>query len=180
MEKFNKLPFYIAVVLALIGCFYFNRHLHAGAFDYDLEMATIDWEMSITEKATGYENLLKEKMHYHELQACIYLNKIEQDIYWCLPDYDDLEKTKLCFTTAMSGLAPGDPKIKMAVMFLTFMTQCGLDVIDRYQEVMYNANRAQYHYDMYVFYVETLENLKKPKRYVIIQNGEEISSSEED
>jgi len=26
----NKLPFYIAVVLVLIGCFYFNRHLNAS------------------------------------------------------------------------------------------------------------------------------------------------------
>ena len=42
----NKLPFYIAVVLVFIGCFYLNKHLHAGEKVYvdevDIEMSGSD------------------------------------------------------------------------------------------------------------------------------------------
>ena len=151
----KKLPTYIAIGFLLLSVFFLGRHLSASPItsDLDYEIEYNLWrliESPIKPKAKKLTS--REAMDYHALLACICMKKLEEELYWYLPNYNDLQLAKTCYCTALAGIAAGDPKAKAAAMFLCLIGQYGLDVMDRYQTVSSLGHQAQHHYDLYIFF----------------------------
>ena len=146
----NKIPTYIAIGLLLLSEFFFARHLSADEYtlDYEIEYNA----MQLVKSSRARVLTSEEAADYHALMGAICMKKIEENLYWYLPNYNDLQLAKTLYCTALAGIAANDPRAKAAAMFLCLLGQYGLDVMDRYQEVASLGHQANYHFEMYVFF----------------------------
>ena len=87
-----------------------------------------------------------------------------QCITWYMPITDDTTMARNAFVTAMAGLPSYDINSKICSMVLAYLTQYGLDAMEKYKVVNNYLNRARYHFEMYDFYEYIMEN-EGPKSY---------------
>lgn len=95
------------------------------------------------------------------------LYKRAQCIVWYLPNTDDSELAKSAFITAMSGIPNASVTGKICTMTLTYLTQYGLDCMEKYKLVNNYLHRAEYHFEMHEFYEQVMDQAL-PKGYVVI------------
>lgn len=97
-----------------------------------------------------------EKKYIHH---AIFMNKYFQkskDIVWFMPSYNDSEKAKMCFATAVSLSVPPHNVPKIIAIVLGLFTQYGLDCIDAFHEANHYLHRANYHAEMCSFYYDMI------------------------
>lgn len=96
----------------------------------------------------------KEKFHQKEGKKCFFnaKNKI-----WYLPDLDDREKARYCFTSAITSALPADPRAKVIGVILQLVLQYGLDCMDEYNYIQNQLQWSQYHFEMNDFYSSVLK-----------------------
>ncbi len=95
----------------------------------------------------------KEKFHGKEANKCYISAKSR---VWYLPDLDDRQKARYCFTSALSACNPGDPRAKIVMISLSFLMQYGLDCIDEWNYIQNQLHCAAYHFEMSDFYFDLL------------------------
>jgi len=153
---------YFTVLLIVLGTFYTMR-AHATEMLYEKHLINpgdedyIKPEWSIPRKCREHGYYMNK--YYHEAEKKT----------WYLPEYDDIEKAKLCFSTAVATAVPPHNVTKIIGIAVGLFTKYGLDCIDRYQEVTDLLHRSIYHADMYLFYLNMLpDECVLPKGYVVI------------
>lgn len=112
----------------------------------------IEKYVSLTSAQT---NEYKKYIEYHHDKAVGYFCDAEE-ICWYLPDVDDKESARYCFTAAIALLASGSPISKACAAVLTTMTNYGLDAMEDWNMMKTLIHKAQYHSEMEQFYAELL------------------------
>lgn len=98
----------------------------------------------------------ERKEKFHSTEANRYYIHAKQKM-WYLPDLDDREKARYCFTSAVTTAMPGDPRAKIVGVVLQFFLQYGLDCIYEWNYIQNQLYWAAYHFEMADFYFEVLE-----------------------
>lgn len=142
-------------LLCLGGFFLFRGHCHADCmsiqqqyiFDRNCLIYPGDDDYVDPSLAT-YHKFRKHRDHAIEFFV------LAEETAWYLPDYDDKDMAKLCFTTSLALYAPVDVVSKVIAASLAVFSEYGLHTIDRWNQVQHCLHRAIYHADMMQFYYE--------------------------
>jgi len=155
---------YFTLLLLVMGTLYTMRAHATEMFPVELMINPGDEdyikpEWSIARKCREHGYYMHK--YYHEAEKKT----------WFLPEYDDIEKAKTCFSTAVATAVPPHNITKVIAIAIGLFTKYGLDCIDRYQEVSHLLNRSIYHADMYLFYLDMLpDDCVLPRGYIVIHN----------
>lgn len=102
----------------------------------------------------------QEKVKFHKENGEKAYRDAKKKCWW-LPDTSDRDKAKYCFTTAISLIAPNNPKSKLMGAILTLLLQYGLDCMDEWNYIQNKLHLSEYHFEMMEFYQEVLQQDKK-------------------
>lgn len=151
----GKVITYVLVIILIgLGIFYTNR-AHASINPFEIECMIFEGDEDYVEPDQPIRHKCID--HYHWMIK--YFNKASE-ITWYLPNYDDKEKGKACFATAISLAMPPNNLPKIIAVAVGLFTKYGLDCIDSFAEVNHYLHRAGYHAEMYEFYLGILEGDK--------------------
>jgi len=100
------------------------------------------------------------------------LYKMAESIVWYMPNTEDSEMAKSAFITAMSGIPNASVTGKICTMTLTYLTQYGLDAMEKYKLVNNYLHRAEYHLTMHEFYEQVMDQ-EQCKGYILINGPRE-------
>ncbi len=147
------LSYTITAILFLLGIFFYTR-ADAGSIN------SIDFnpEFLINASDEDYINpqsTIVKKCRQHGYWMTHYYNKSKQ-ITWYLPNYDDRELGKMCFSTAVATAIPPNNIPKIIAVAIGLFTKYGLDCIDSFHEANHYIHRAGYHADMFSFYCDMI------------------------
>lgn len=93
---------------------------------------------------------LANAIYSHDMHGNFCISMVE-NFKWFESNTDRDKATQL-YATFIAGLAPGDPKSKIAAMLIVNLGAMGYDLIEKYHEMNTLLCEADYHYTMYVFY----------------------------
>jgi hypothetical protein len=160
--KVNIFTYTLVVALVILG-FFFTFRAHA-----EIPFKTaFNPEYLINQGDEDYVNpalSMDKKCSHHAYWMKTYYWKAK-DITWYLPNYDDQEKAKLCYSTAVALAVPPNNIAKVIVVAAGLFTKYGLDCIESFHEVSHLVHRAAYHAEMYEFYCDLIpeDNDEEPE-----------------
>ncbi len=97
-----------------------------------------------------------EKCEYHKQQGALYLKYAEDlSLFW--GDETDRQKANYCFKVLLAMIVPATPMSKIIAGAIAFISDYGLDVLDRWHLIRTHLMTAEYHFKMLEFYQEVLE-----------------------
>ncbi len=155
-----KLFTYITVAILLILGIFFTTRAHAGITSFNPEYLIFEGDEDYVNPKWN----IKDKCSLHGYWMRMYYLK-SQKLTWYLPNYDDKEKGKACFATAIALAMPPNDIPKIIVVAVGLFTKYGLDCIDSFAEVNHYLHRAGYHAEMFEFYCELMpeDNNEEPE-----------------
>jgi hypothetical protein len=133
-----------------LGIFYTSR-AHASINPYEIECMIFEGDEDYVNPKWDIEY----KCSSHGYWMRTYYFKA-QKITWYLPNYDDIEKGKLCFSTAIALALPPNNIPKIIAIAAGLFTKYGLDCIDSFHEVQHYLYRAKYHAEMFEFFLDLI------------------------
>lgn len=150
---------YVAVCLLLMGCLYFMQGKAEAAMfipNAEIEIRSMQHLLSPEAKLTpAQKKYYSDKIKFHAENAvrCYEAAKAK---CWYLPDINDREKAKYCFTTLITTFPAGTPQSKIIAAITSFLIQYGLDCIDEWHYIQNKLYWAEYHFEMYEFYSDVV------------------------
>lgn len=148
--KVNIFIYSIVIALLYLGMFFTTR-AHAGITSFNPEYLIYEGD----EDYVNPKWPIKIKCREHGYWMRKYYAKAK-DITWYLPNYDDREKGKTCFATAIALAMPPNNIPKIIAVAVGLFSKYGLDCIDSFAEVNHYLHRAGYHAEMYEFYCDIM------------------------
>lgn len=159
----HNLKFYTIYFFAMLATIYlFTSKAEASEFvpNCQIEMKAMTFGLH------HYENLTQEereyywnKIQFHEREAKRTYNDAKNRCWW-LPDLNERDKAKYCFTTAMSTVPAGTPQSKIIMAIMTLLTQYGLDCMEEWSYIQNKLYWSQYHYEQKEFYEDVLKHYR--------------------
>jgi hypothetical protein len=149
-EKVRIFNYTLAIILLCLGLFYTTR-AHASTSPFDIECVIFEGDEDYVNPKWD----IKYKCREHGYWMRTYYFKAEK-MTWYLPNYDDKEKGKACFATAIALAMPPNNIPKIIGVAIGLFTKYGLDCIDSFAEVNHYLHRAGYHAEMYQFFCDIM------------------------
>ncbi len=153
-----KLFTYIIVAILMILGIFFSTRAHASLINFNPEYLIYEGDEDYVNPKWD----IRDKCREHGYWMRKYYEK-SKAITWYLPNYDDREKGKACFATAISLAMPPHNIPKIIAVAVGLFAKYGLDCIDSFAEVNHYLHRAGYHAEMYEFYCEIMPEDKEPE-----------------
>lgn len=157
--KIRIVNYTIAIILICLGMF-FTCRAHAATFPFNMEYLINPGDEDYIDPKHDFS----QKCIRHAYWSRKYFQKA-QDITWYMPNYDDRELAKTCFSTAFATAMPPHNLSKVIIVAIGLFTKYGLDCMDSFHEVNHYLHRAAYHSEMYDFYLELVpeDNDEEPE-----------------
>lgn len=156
--KYRILQYVAVIILLFISFCVFKSKAQATTFIYDvsIEIETerhfFDLNAKLTAKETEY---YAKKLNMHKENALRTFNNIKETCWW-LPNLNDREKARYCFTTLVASLPAGTPQSKIIASLASFLAQYGLDCLEQWNYLSEQLYWCQYHNEMIEFYSNVL------------------------
>lgn len=160
----KSLTKYLLYFLVVLGVSYsFKAHSEAIDID-DNPILTCRYMDSYDDSIDPNDDVWIRWMMHGKHGRKLYF--MASDIVWYMPQTEDTELAKSAFLTAMAGIVPQSICTRLLAMTLTYLTQYGLDSMDKYKTVNNYLSRSQYHFEMYDFYEKVME-MDQVKAYIV-------------
>ena len=158
---------YLAIILFILGMFFYSRAYacEADLCEYNHRIYALQHPVAIKHVKMleviriAYDNCKTnaDKVQFHKENGDRCLNDAKNKCWW-LPDLDDREKARYCFTNIGVLVCPGDPKSKLIISIVTTLIQYGLDCSEQWHYINNKLYWAQYHYEMMEFYEDLIKH----------------------
>ena len=162
-KRGHNIKVYVIYFIAIfLGNYLLSQKAEASEFipNCEIEMKAMIFGLH------HYENLTEEereyywkKIQFHEKEAKRTYNDAKNRCWW-LPNINDRDKAKYCFTTAIAAIPANTPQSRIIMAILTFMTQYGLDCIDEWNYIQNKLHWCQYHYKQKELYEDVLKHYR--------------------
>ena len=75
---------------------------------------------------------------------------------WYLPNINDREKAKYCFTSAIATIGSSSPTAKLVVAISSLLTQYGIDCLSEWEYIENKLYWSNYHFEMCDHYYQLI------------------------
>ncbi len=150
----HVLKYYIIMGLCFLLINIFISGLYANEYrDSQVDMVEVK-SLILEKKIYLYDlppirdNHLREAQEYY---------KMAEERCWYIPSIDDSVKSRICFSTALILIGPGDQPSKIILGILNILGSYGLECYKEWEMIEFWLNESKYHYEMYEFYRDIIE-----------------------
>jgi hypothetical protein len=148
---------FLFLVFLIVAMFY-GPSLHAEVPNAKVEIRQIRAYLNSLETKLSKEDkkFYQDKVRFHQNNG----ERCEQDAKnkcWWLPDFEDRENAKYCWTAIGTIITPADPKSKFIALLVEALIYYGINAIDEWVYIKNKLHWSEYHYEMMEFYQEVLK-----------------------
>lgn len=132
----------IIVFLIILGLYYlFREHGHASS--YHKRTKYIDLRGPTNEQIASWQ----KEYNFHLQEGIRTFNEAKAKC-WYLPDLEDREKARYCFTSAIAAIGSTTPTYKLLAVVTQLLTQYGLDAMYEWNDINTKLYWSSYHFEM--------------------------------